>query len=121
MLDDRPISASISLATQDQAWAIKSAYDERYARFAPGLLADFKALQNMLDAPWAGQWDSAARPGHVLETLWSGRRQTGRVLISLRPGLASRVMQAQAACWRQVLRGKAELTKMKKSRSGYKM
>ncbi len=91
-LDGRPIAASLTLLAGKTGWAVKSAYDESYARFAPGLLNDYATLRTLLASDSDERIDSAALPGHVLEELWAGRRRTADVVLGLRPGLSPHVI-----------------------------
>ena len=96
LLDDRPLAASITLLSGNSGWAIKAAYDEAFARFAPGLLNDYATLAALLESSQCLRIDSAAKPGHVLESLWAGRRRTGDVLVGLRPGMSRKALHRHA-------------------------
>lgn len=96
LLDERPLAASITLLSGNNGWAIKAAYDEDFARFAPGLLNDYAMVTARLESQRHLRIDSAAKPGHVLESLWAGRRRTGDVLVGLRPGMSRKALHHYA-------------------------
>ncbi len=67
----------------DAAYAFKSAYDEAYARYSPGVLLE---LENMrvtreeVSVPWM---DSCAVPNHpTLDRIWSARRRVEARVVS---------------------------------------
>ncbi len=82
-LDGQPIAMLASLITPPGAFSYKTAFDERYARFSPGVLLQLEnlALLERPDLCWA---DSCAAPDHpMIDSLWRERRPLGRVSIAI--------------------------------------
>lgn len=74
-LDGRAIAMLANFLTPPGAYSFKTAYDEAYARFSPGMLLQLEnlALLEHADVAWA---DSCAVEGHpMIERLWRGRRR----------------------------------------------
>jgi CelD/BcsL family acetyltransferase involved in cellulose biosynthesis len=73
-LDGRAIAMLANFITPPGAYSFKTAYDEAYARFSPGMLLQLEnlALLERPDVEWA---DSCAVEGHpMIERLWRGQR-----------------------------------------------
>ena len=82
-LDDRPIAMLSTFLTPPGAFGFKTAFDEDYSRFAPGVLLEREFLTAMkrFDLDWC---DSCAAADHsVMNRIWSGRRPFGRVSIAI--------------------------------------
>lgn len=89
-LDGAPIAVKCNFAAGDGAFMFKIGYDERYAKYSPGLLLELFAMDA---APATGDgtaWvDSCARGGHFMaERLWPERRRLADYTISARGALA---------------------------------
>jgi hypothetical protein len=82
-LDDRPIAMLSTFLTRPGAFGFKTAFDEDYARFSPGILLE----REYLTAPhrFGVDWcDSCAAAGHsVMDWIWDERRPVGRVSIAI--------------------------------------
>jgi len=73
-LDGRAIAMLANLVTPPGIYSFKTAYDEDYARFSPGMLLQLENLALLArdDVQWA---DSCAVEGHpMIERLWRDRR-----------------------------------------------
>jgi CelD/BcsL family acetyltransferase involved in cellulose biosynthesis len=73
-LDGRAIAMLASFLTPPGAYSFKTAFDEAYARFSPGMLLQLEnlALIERPDIRWA---DSCAAEGHpMIERLWRDKR-----------------------------------------------
>jgi CelD/BcsL family acetyltransferase involved in cellulose biosynthesis len=73
-LDGRAIAMLVNLVTPPGTYSFKTAFDEDYARFSPGMLLQLEnlALIERPDIQWA---DSCAVEGHpMIERLWRDRR-----------------------------------------------
>jgi CelD/BcsL family acetyltransferase involved in cellulose biosynthesis len=73
-LDGRAIAMLANFITPPGSYSFKTAYDEAYARFSPGMLLQLEnlALLERPDVHWA---DSCAVEGHpMIERLWRGQR-----------------------------------------------
>lgn len=74
-LDGRAIAMLVNLITAPGAYSFKTAFDEVYARFSPGMLLQLEnlALLERADIRWA---DSCAVEGHpMIERLWRDKRR----------------------------------------------
>ena len=74
-LDGRAIAMLVNFLTPPGAYSFKTAYDEDFGRFSPGLLLQLEnlALLDRADIDWA---DSCAVQGHpMIERLWRGERR----------------------------------------------
>ena len=73
-LDGRAIAMLANFITPPGAYSFKTAFDEAYARFSPGMLLQLEnlALLERADVEWA---DSCAVEGHpMIERLWRDKR-----------------------------------------------
>lgn len=82
------------------AFAYKTTYDERYARFSPGVLLQREnlALLDRQDVDWC---DSCAAPDHpMIDHIWQERRRLVRVSLAIggptRQMLAQRILKRDA-------------------------
>lgn len=74
-LDGRAIAMLVNFITPPGAYSFKTAFDEGYARFSPGMLLQLEnlALLERPDVQWA---DSCAVEGHpMIERLWRDKRR----------------------------------------------
>jgi hypothetical protein len=82
-LDGRPIAMLANFITPPGAFSYKTAFDENYARFSPGVLLQCENLF-MLDRQDIAWTDSCAAQGHpMIDHLWRERRALGRVSIAI--------------------------------------
>lgn len=99
-LDGEPIAMLASFLTPPGAFSYKTAFDERYARYSPGVLLQRENLA-MLDHPLVRWTDSCAAADHpMIDHIWRERRAIGRLSIAIGGKL-------RRAAFRQLL--KAEL------------
>lgn len=82
-LDGQPIAMLINLLTPPGAYSYKTAFDERYARYSPGVLVQRENLDLLGDA--AVRWcDSCAAADHpMIDHIWRERRPVGRLSIAI--------------------------------------
>jgi CelD/BcsL family acetyltransferase involved in cellulose biosynthesis len=101
-LDGRTISMLAHIESGDTAISFKIAYDEAYARYAPGVLLQLDWLERGARLAWA---DSCATPGHVMfESLWLDRRPIVTLMLPFdRP--AARLACAAERALRRLRRG----------------
>jgi len=102
LLDGRAIAAAITLKSGDTAWYWKTAYDERLARLAPGVLLSAALTEELAENTAIARTDSCAAPGNpILDNLWRERLALCDRLIALRPRapfrLACRLEDLRAA------------------------
>ncbi|QDX27833.1 GNAT family N-acetyltransferase [Sphingomonas suaedae] len=82
-LDGAPIAMLVNLIAAPGAFAFKTAYDEGFARFSPGVLLQIENLQILArdDIDWV---DSCAVENHpMIDSLWGQRRAIVRVTLPL--------------------------------------
>jgi CelD/BcsL family acetyltransferase involved in cellulose biosynthesis len=82
-LDDCPIAMLANFLTPPGAFSFKTAFDEDYARFSPGVLLQIEnlALLERDDIDWC---DSCAAQDHpMIDGLWAGRRAIGRYSVAI--------------------------------------
>lgn len=90
-LDGKPLAMLVNFLSPPGGFGFKTAFDEQYSRFSPGVLLQIDNLK-FLDFP-ATRWiDSCAAQDHpMIDSLWSGRRHIGRFSIELR-GVSRRAL-----------------------------
>lgn len=104
-LDGAPIAMLANFLTPPGAYSFKTAYDERYARFSPGVLLQREnlALLAREDIAWA---DSCAAADHpMIERIWREKRRMVRVSVAIGGPLRR---AAAAALFRAETRGPLE-------------
>ncbi len=73
-LDGRAIAMLVNFLTPPGAYSFKTAFDEDYARFSPGMLLQVENL-SLLERTGIDWADSCAVQGHpMIERLWRGKR-----------------------------------------------
>jgi CelD/BcsL family acetyltransferase involved in cellulose biosynthesis len=86
LLDGRPIAAAITLRSGDAAWYWKTAFDEDFARYAPGMLLTAALTERLAEDQSIARTDSCAAPGTaVLNRIWRERLALCDRLIAVRP------------------------------------
>lgn len=82
-LDDEPIAMLANFITPPGAYSYKTAFDERYARFSPGVLLQRENLA-LLDRGGIDWCDSCAAADHpMIDHIWRERRRVGRLSIAI--------------------------------------
>ena len=95
LLDGRPIAAAITLRSGDAAWYWKTAYDERLARYAPGVLLTAALTEELAEDPRSAAPIPAPRRGNpMIDLIWGERLALCDRLIAVRP---QRALRARAA------------------------
>jgi hypothetical protein len=82
-LNGAPLAMLVNFLSVPGAFSFKTAFDEDYARFSPGVLLQIEnlALLERSDIDWC---DSCAAEGHpMIDSLWSERRQIGRYSVAI--------------------------------------
>lgn len=73
-LDDRPLAMLVNFLCPPGGFSFKTAFDEDFARFSPGVLLQ-QANLDLLDDPRVDWVDSCAAPGHpMIDSVWRERR-----------------------------------------------
>lgn len=87
-LDGQPIAMLASFLAPPGAFSFKTAFDERFSKFSPGVLLQ-QANLAILDHPEVEWTDSCAAADHpMIDHIWRERRTIGRISIAI--GGASR-------------------------------
>ena len=98
-LNDEPIAMLVNFLTTPGAYSYKTAFDERYARYSPGVLVQRENLALLEDSQIA--WcDSCASADHpMIDHIWRERRPVGRISIAiggkLRRAIFARLLRAE--------------------------
>ena len=82
-LDGKPLAMLVNFLCAPGSFSFKTAFDEDYARFSPGVLLQIEnlALLSRRDVDWC---DSCAAEGHpMIDSLWTGRRAIGRYSVAI--------------------------------------
>ncbi len=82
-LDGRAIAMLVNFLTAPGAFSFKTAFDEDYARFSPGVLLQIHNLA-LLEREGIEWCDSCAAQDHpMIDSIWSGRRAIGRYSVAI--------------------------------------
>ncbi|WP_232492060.1 GNAT family N-acetyltransferase [Novosphingobium kaempferiae] len=82
-LDGRPIAMLATFLTPPGAYSFKTAFDETYSRFSPGVLLQIENLR-ILERAGIAWSDSCASADHpMIDHLWRERRGIGRLSIAI--------------------------------------
>lgn len=82
-LDGRAIAMLVNFLTLPGGFSFKTAFDEDYARFSPGVLLQIYNL-DLLNREGLEWCDSCAAQDHpMIDSIWSGRRAIGRYSIAI--------------------------------------
>jgi CelD/BcsL family acetyltransferase involved in cellulose biosynthesis len=82
-LDGRALAMLVNFVTPPGSFGFKTAFDESYSRFSPGVLLQIENLR-LLDRKDVDWTDSCAVENHpMIDSLWSGRRTLVRVTVPL--------------------------------------
>ena len=82
-LDGAPIAMLVNFVTPPGAYSFKTAFDERFARFSPGVLLQRENLDLLTreDIAWC---DSCAAADHpMIERIWREKRRIVRVSVAI--------------------------------------
>ena len=91
-LDRKPLAATIALFSGDRAWFWKTAYDERYAHFSPGVLGALALTEDLGRDQHIARVDSCAIAHHpMIDHLWSGRQAMADWLVALSGSVPFRI------------------------------
>jgi CelD/BcsL family acetyltransferase involved in cellulose biosynthesis len=82
-LDGRAIAMLVNFITPPGSFSFKTAFDEDYARFSPGVLLQIENLK-LLERDGLDWCDSCAAQDHpMIDSLWAGRRSIGRWSVAI--------------------------------------
>jgi CelD/BcsL family acetyltransferase involved in cellulose biosynthesis len=80
--DGAPIARRLSILSGDGAYAFKTAYDEDYAAYSPGVLAEALCLRDFHSLPGA-RWMDACGDNPTLNRMWKHRRSMQSVAVGI--------------------------------------
>lgn len=87
-LDGKPIVMLSDLRSGQAVYAYKTAFDEHFSAFSPGLLIEIKNIQYLHDAEVSVS-DSCTEPDNpTINRIWGQKLQFQSIVIGLRPGIA---------------------------------
>jgi len=90
-LDGVPIGMSIVALSGHTAYCWKTTFDERYAKYSPGMLTVMDVTRGIIADPTIRFADSCTDAGHPLMShVWSDTAETVDVLVDLEPGGSDR-------------------------------
>lgn len=82
-LDGKPLAMLVNFLCAPGSFSFKTAFDEEYSRFSPGVLLQIENLA-LLEHPDIEWCDSCAAEGHpMIDSLWTGRRAIGRYSVAI--------------------------------------
>jgi CelD/BcsL family acetyltransferase involved in cellulose biosynthesis len=82
-LDGEPLAMLVNFLAPPGAYGFKTAFDERYSRYSPGVILQRYNL-NILSRPDIDWVDSCAAENHpMIDSLWSDKRSIIRASVSL--------------------------------------
>lgn len=91
------IASLIVFVEAGVAYTWKTAYDENYAAFSPGVLLMIEVTKQHLDDPNIDLTDSCAAPDHpMISRLWSERKPIGTLVVGMTPA-ADRITRQAAS------------------------
>jgi CelD/BcsL family acetyltransferase involved in cellulose biosynthesis len=106
-LDGRPLAMLVNFLNPPGGFSFKTAFDEEYAQYSPGVLLQIDNLDILDRAEWM---DSCAMQDHpMIDSLWNERRAIVRVTVPLagaRRRIVHAVCRAVEGSWR-ALKGRA--------------
>ena len=99
-LDGRPIAMQVTLRAGRGAFAFKLGYDERFARYSPGVLLALDLVERVASGRLAAWIDSCAAQDHeMVSRLWTERRSLESWVVSARPAGDLLLSAWPAAAW----------------------
>jgi CelD/BcsL family acetyltransferase involved in cellulose biosynthesis len=97
-LDDAPIAVGLVLRSGARGFYWKTAYDERFAEYSPGLLLTLDLSHRLEREDGLTLVDSCAAPNHpMIDRLWRGRLDLVDLALAVRPEAARRFALALGA------------------------
>ncbi|MFN3468173.1 MAG: GNAT family N-acetyltransferase [Novosphingobium sp.] len=82
-LDGRPVAMLANFLTPPGSFSFKTAFDEDFARYSPGVLLQRENL-GLLEREGIFWCDSCAAPDHpMIDSLWTERRAIGRISVAI--------------------------------------
>lgn len=89
------IAMQVSVAAGDGLFLLKVSHDERFSRFAPGVLLHLRAIEHLSEAGLAGWIRACTYPGNdLLSRLYPGRAPTTTLVVGLGGAIGDTVVRA---------------------------
>ncbi|NNM72373.1 GNAT family N-acetyltransferase [Enterovirga aerilata] len=86
-LDGLPVAVGLLAEHGRRAFYVKTAYDENFARFSPGLLLTLDLTAHLLDDHGIADADSIAVADHpMIDRIWTERFAVTSIVVATRPG-----------------------------------
>jgi CelD/BcsL family acetyltransferase involved in cellulose biosynthesis len=86
------IAAGVILVSKDRAYYWKTAFDESFAEYSPGVLLTIELSERQQRDTAIAMTDSCAIEDHsMINRLWPGRLSLADCLVAIRPGAAARL------------------------------
>lgn len=80
-LDGAPVAGEFNIVAGEGIFSLKIAYDERHARFSPGMVLAIEGVRRVHQQSHIRWIDSCAAPGdHPMKRLWGQRRMIASVI-----------------------------------------
>lgn len=88
-MDGRVIAILANLVRNGVVYAVKTAYDESYKAFSPGVMLDLWSIENLVkNKQRYRRLDSCAIPGHPIEAFWREREPLVSLALASRPDVS---------------------------------
>lgn len=82
-LNGEPLAMKVNFLSDPGSFAFKIAYDERYAKYSPGVQLELENLRRLHESPDVEWMDSCAVPKHfMINRLWKERRTIQHLRVS---------------------------------------
>lgn len=82
LLDEKPIAVSINLRAASTLFTPKCAFDEKYRKFGPGLILEYKVIEAFYaDESFDTMNAATTVDGHVISDFWNGERTMGTLIV----------------------------------------
>jgi CelD/BcsL family acetyltransferase involved in cellulose biosynthesis len=91
-LDGNALAAGLLLRSGDRAFYWKTAYDESFSEYSPGLQLTLEMSRIQQRDPTIALTDSCAIEGHpMIDRLWTARLELADAVLATRPGAGARL------------------------------
>lgn len=109
-LDGKPVASMLGTKKDNRVWLLKIAYDEKLARYSPGVLLIIDVIAWACARGDIDLIDSCAMPDHpMIDHIWRDRLGMTDILISTRPGAPGGVFALKCLAEDARRRGRAAL------------
>ena len=82
LLNGEPIAVSINIVSGETLFTPKCAFDERYRKFGPGMMLEYKVIEAFFAEDCHARMDASTTvDGHVIAGLWGEAREMGTLVV----------------------------------------